>query len=383
MKNRPNLLKFAASLVMVAIFTASFPGLLQASASPRLYWGAYISGGTYGTNPATGQTYSDPPWDMAAWDLFETHTGKKVSIFHWGQPWYATNEWPQGYFPFPADLATKVRSRGAIPMLDWSSFDLSAGSSNVNQPRFSLGSIIAGNHDAYIRQWATAAKAWGFPMFLRFDWEMNGNWFPWSEQVNGNQPGQFVAAWRHVHDIFTAVGANNITWVWAPNIASNGSIAISTLYPGDAYVDWTGLDAYNKYSTWQSSSALLKGGAVSWLQNSYQQVLAVAPKKPMMLAEVASLEAGDGGAKKAAWITDALTSAIPASFPAIKAVVWFNWNADAGSSFVIESSAPAQAAFRAAIGTSTYAANNFGSLPAYTKIQPLGGQTVSIKPNFN
>ena len=31
---------------------------------------------------------------------------------------------------------------------------------------------------------------------------MNGWWWPWSEQLNGNNPGEFVAAWRHVHDIF-------------------------------------------------------------------------------------------------------------------------------------------------------------------------------------
>jgi beta-mannanase len=190
--------------------------------------------------------------------------------------------------------------------------------------------------------------------------------------VNGNTPGQYVAAWRHVHDIFTAVGANNITWVWSPNIASNGNTAMSELYPGDAYVDWTGLDAYNKYGTWQSFGALLNGGGLPWLQNSYKELLAVAPAKPVMLAEFASLEAGDGGAKKAAWITDALTSAIPAHFPAVKAVVWFNWNSDAGSSYIVESSAASRAAFSAAIRTSTYAANTFGSLPAGTKIKPLG-----------
>jgi beta-mannanase len=30
---------------------------------------------------------------------------------------------------------------------------------------------------------------------------MNGNWFSWSERTNVNQPGEYVAAWRHVHDI--------------------------------------------------------------------------------------------------------------------------------------------------------------------------------------
>jgi hypothetical protein len=106
----------------------------------------------------------------------------------------------------------------------------------------------------------------------------------------------------------------------------------------------------------------------------------VAPAKPVMLAEFASLEAGDGGAKKAAWITDALTSQIPAHFPAIKAVVWFEWNSDPHSTYIIESSAASQAAFSAAIRTSTYAAHDFGSLPAGTKIKPLGAGPSASTP---
>ena len=49
-----------------------------------------------------------------------------------------------------------------------------------------------------------------------------------------------------MHDIFTAVGANNATWVWCPNIdPNNGLHDLGALYPGDAYVDWTCLDGYN------------------------------------------------------------------------------------------------------------------------------------------
>ena len=48
--------------------------------------------------------------------------------------------------------------------------------------------------DAFITQWATDAKNWGHPFFLRFDWEMNGNWqFPWSVQLNGNAPAGFAS----------------------------------------------------------------------------------------------------------------------------------------------------------------------------------------------
>src|SRR3712207_8531028 len=53
---------------------------------------------------------------------------------------------------------------------------------------------------------------------------MNGDWHPFSEKRNGNQPGEYVKAWRHVHDIFTAVGANNATWVWCPNTEYHASI---------------------------------------------------------------------------------------------------------------------------------------------------------------
>ncbi|MBA3865307.1 MAG: hypothetical protein H0X42_02995 [Solirubrobacterales bacterium] len=45
---------------------------------------------------------------------------------------------------------------------------------------------------------------------------MNGDWFPWSESANGNQPGEYVAAWRHVHEIFSAAGATDATWPGVP-----------------------------------------------------------------------------------------------------------------------------------------------------------------------
>ena len=73
-----------------------------------------------------------------------------------------------------------------------------------------------GRHDAYIRSWARDLKRFGNPVFLRFAQEMNGNWYPWAEDANGNKPGEYARMWRHVHDIFTAEGATNVKWVWCP-----------------------------------------------------------------------------------------------------------------------------------------------------------------------
>src|SRR6185436_6211132 len=165
--NRRSFMKITASTALGVGLSAGFARRLLGSAQSSVYWGAYISGSTYGTNPATGQPYSSPPWDLATWDLFEAHAGKRISILHWGQSWVTSNQWPYGYCTFPAAQANTIRGRGAIPMLDWSSCDSASGGS-LTQPNFTLANIINGAHDAYIRQWATDAKNWAYPLFLRF-----------------------------------------------------------------------------------------------------------------------------------------------------------------------------------------------------------------------
>src|SRR5262249_4335593 len=117
-----------------------------------------------------------------------------------------------------------VRQHGVIPLLDW-------GSNNdalAHDPGYTDSAIAQGSQDGYITQFAKDAKAWGHPFFLRFDWEMNGNWFNWgvnSEQ--GNSAADFVAMWRHVHDVFARVGASNVTWVWCPNVQERGTAPLS------------------------------------------------------------------------------------------------------------------------------------------------------------
>jgi len=264
--------------------------------------------------------------------------------------------------PFQTSYFENTRHHGSIPLLDWGS---SARGDGPLQPDFQLSTITAGLHDGYIHNWAEAAKAWGHPFFLRFDWEMNGNWqFPWSAQLNGNTASDYIWAWRHVHDVFAKVGATNVTWVWCPNVSSSTTLPYASLYPGDAYVDWTCLDGYNKYNTWLGSNTIFTGAGINWLYDSYHELLAVAPNKPIMIGETASLEAGDGGAKKAAWITDAFTVQLRDHLPAIKAVVWFNWddNSPDYATLPIESSLASTTAFANAIGSGYFAANEFANL---------------------
>jgi hypothetical protein len=315
-----------------------------------IYWGATIGSHLTGTQA---------PWDMNAVAKFEENTRKKASMVQFFQPFAQCNP-SCSFYKFPTNPMESVRLHGSIPVLAWSSQSIP---STNNEPDFQLSDVIAGRYDAFLREFATKAKEWGHPFFLRFNWEMNGKWFPWHEGVNGNQTGESAQAWRHVHDIFTAVGATNATWVWCPNVEYAGSTPLAGLYPGDAYVDWTCLDGYNwgtnpsKPDQWKSFGQLYK--------TSYQKITeTIAPSKPMMIGEVASTEYGGS---KAAWIKDML-GRIPTEYTKIRALLWFD-KLDDGMDWPVESSSGATAAFAEGIQNPAYLGNSFAGLSA-TAIRP-------------
>jgi hypothetical protein len=321
------------------------------SAAP-IYWGA-----TVGIHLAGSQ----PPWDMSGLNIFEEEVHKKVSMLNFFQPFANCNP-TCSFYGFPKTPLESIRQRGAIPVLSWSS--QSIPSSKV-EPDFQLSDLIEGRYDAFITDFANKAKAWGHPFFLRFNWEMNGKWFPWHEGVNGNQSGEFVTAWRHVHDIFTSVGATNVNWVWCPNLEYNGSTPLASVYPGDAYVDWTGLDGYNHGTnpahpdSWKSFNQLYR--------TSYSNIVgSLAPSKPMMIGEVASTEYGGS---KAAWIKDMLAR-VPAEYPKIRALIYFD-KYDTNMDWPIETSTSALSAFAEGIQDPVYLGNSFSGLSG-SKILPAG-----------
>ena len=336
------LLAPVAAMAFIAVWALPATPAAQAEGQPIL-WGAYLNA---------------MPSDRARLATFESHAGKPASILHWGQPWFHDNT----YQSFQTSYFQAAREHGSIPMVNWGSWDYCCG---TNQPRFRLSEIIKGAHDGYIHQWARAAAAWGHPYFLRFDHEMNGFWqFAWSEQTNGNKPGEFVAAWRHVHDIFVQDGARATTWVWCPNISGSKTTPLAELYPGDDYVDWTCMDGYNwgtdGNGQWQTFADVFGGSAFNGYHNTYEELLHLAPGKPIMIGETGtSRDGGDPGA----WVRDALETQLPNNFPRIQALVWFNWNAnDPALDWPIESSPNTQAAFAEGITSGYFASNQFGSI---------------------
>jgi hypothetical protein len=75
----------------------------------------------------------------------------------------------------------------------------------------------------------------------------------------------------------------------------------------------------------------------------------------VLIAETASTELGGD---KAQWITQGLVTDLPARFPAVRAVIWFDENKE--TDWRVNSSAPALTGFRTAVAS----ASSVGQTPS-------------------
>ncbi|SCL35803.1 Glycosyl hydrolase family 26 [Micromonospora pallida] len=219
------------------------------------------------------------PWSRAEIDAVAAKAGARPNLLQYFVKW--TEE-------FRPDAVEAAYRQGAVPVVSWEPW--AGGKDKVNQPDYALRRIIAGEHDEYLVRFATAVRDQRWPVGLRFAHEMNGNWYPWSEKRSGNRPGEYVKAWRHVHDVFTKVGATNVIWIWSPNIIRPvPNVSLKALYPGDKYVDWVGMVGY---STSERTAAAL-------FEPTLRKLRAFTDR-PLLITETAS----EPGSFRLPWIRD-------------------------------------------------------------------------------
>ncbi len=259
-------------------------------------------------------------------------TGKPPAIVEVDQSWQEPL-----YYAQQKDV---IEAAHAIPVITW---DPVLGSGQ-GAP---LSSIAAGDYDDYLRQSAAQARAWRTPLYIRFAHEMNLPAAPFGPGRDGNTPAGFVAAWRHVVEVFEQAGATNVRWIWSPNVYCSGNCPFSAYYPGDRWVDWVALDGYN-YSVAHGTDWLSFADVFG---DSYRLVEQLT-SKPMIIAETGSVEQGGD---KAAWIRDGLLHVLPVEFPRVRAVVWWERRTAGDGDLRIESSPASVSAFRAAAQSPLYA----------------------------
>lgn len=309
-----------------------------------------VQAGTASCAVAFGMYETNAPWDsnMTYIRSLDTQINRHSSIVHWYGQWgdpgsgiFANN---QPRMITVTENYSSVGVTGAEPLITWEAWGPAPYS--VANNTFPLKSIAAGNFDAYIDTWANGMKVYG-PVMLDIFHEMDGNWYPWGYQVNGNTPADYIAAYRHVHDRFARAGATNVKFVWNPTFWNPSGVDQRVFYPGDGYVDVMAIDVYNwgarGGSSWESMAQALSD------QQIYNRLISLNATKPIILAEWATNEpaAGDPpGVTKGQWIIDA-AAALGTQFPRITGTVWFS---DTGSSLAIDSSANSIAGAKAAFG---------------------------------
>lgn len=209
---------------------------------------------------------------------------------------------------FPARQVEAIRGGGALPMVTWEPYVELLETDSL------LPAIAAGEYDAYITEFARQSGP--DPLLIRFAHEPNGDWYGWCGTRSG--AAVYIEAFRRVRRIFNAVGsgAKFVFCVNAEDVPASEVNRFEIYYPGSAYVDAVGLDAFNWGATpmrsWRTPGTLLTP--------AYERAVRAFPDKPLLLAETATASAGGN---KANWISTLLAQQ-PWRFPAIKAVIWFN-----------------------------------------------------------
>jgi hypothetical protein len=296
---RLSLVAIVAVFIAVGMFVVLRSHASSCTVSPQLvpscgvYWGAYV-----------------PSYQLTG---LESKVGRKFAVF---QEYHDFSTSSNGQIPNSSDLS--LMNGGRILLATWQPRVYSAGTN------YSWSQIASGSLDtSVIIPQAQRIKALGSTkLFLAFDAEMDD---PSTHSASAyGTPDQYVSAYRHIHDVFTAQGATNVVWVWTPTGYSGYYSTLSQFYPGDSYVDWMGYDPYNFYScggrtTWNTPATVLST-YYNWVGAG--SLGAGAATKPMMLGEYGSHDDPNNSTRNEQWY-ESVPSAV-AGLPRLKALSEFD-----------------------------------------------------------
>lgn len=353
---RAPLVAIGLAVAWIAVFTL-FPG--QGVTAPLGAPGSH--GLLRNTSPLTvthqigiGAFLNVSPPAAAAVNEFEDLIGRHIYSVMWYQGWDATGQ--------PSFPCTNL-----LPVLDHDGVHTDLSFHLTWEPwANSLADIANGIYDTYLTRYATEVKACGLKTRLRFAHEMIQNdvydncqgqsncpeWYPWQDQ-----PTAYVAAFRHIHDVFETAGATNVEFVWCPNNYPFELSIVQKYYPGQDYVDWLCMDGYN----WTNQDGQPGWPDWQWFDDIFYPIYHtfvdhsdIFGNKPIMIGEFASCEAGSyeqSGQTKPAWINNTFERIKSSDYAQIQAFYWFHINKECD--WRITSSPDSLIAFRTAISDTT------------------------------
>ena len=169
--------------------------------------------------------------------------------------------------------------------------------------------VAAGAYDAQIANLVTGLERLAMPVYLRIGYEFNGT--AW----NGYTPATYNQAFIRITNAIRAANLEVATvWDASADASDAGITNYMDYYPGDAYVDWYGMNMYG-VSMFNNDAAL-----TSFF------VMAVAHQKPVMLAEQSPRYVGaqNGATSWNGWFAQFFN--FMAATPVVKQFDYIDWN---------------------------------------------------------
>jgi hypothetical protein len=174
--------------------------------------------------------------------------------------------------------------------------------------QYNLTACAAG---AYNAEWARTAQSLVSHRLantiVRPGWEFNGTWYHWAAK---NDIAGFVGCYRQIVTTMRTVAGQHLAFDWNPNVGLNAFPA-ELAYPGDAYVDYVGVDIYDTSWSHYPSANVAAAQAAAWNDDlngnhglTFWSRFATTHHKPMAIPEwgVASLSNGHGGGDDPAFV---------------------------------------------------------------------------------
>ena len=194
------------------------PVVITLPTRPESYLGAYVRGVPSSYEPI---------------GAFTNATGVRTNVSLYYSGWYEK---------FKSAFAIEATHHGAVPYIQ------------IDPSGINLAAIVGGVYDTYLEAFATDVASYGAHtgrgIIIGFGHEMNGYWYSWG--YRHTSPAVFVAAWRHIVNVFRQQGADDVTWLWTVNIIDKptGIPSPAPWWPGSSYVTWVGIDGYYYKPSW-------------------------------------------------------------------------------------------------------------------------------------
>jgi Glycosyl hydrolase family 26 len=168
--------------------------------------------------------------------------------------------------------------------------------------QYTLAACAAGSYDDHWRTLATNLVGHHLAnTIVRPGWEFNGTWYSWSAK---GQLQNFIGCYRHVVNSMRQVPGQLFAFDWNPSLGADAFPA-EQAYPGDAYVDYVGVDSYDlSWANYTTSAHGAAAQAKAWKEHvdgdhglQFWSSYAAAHGKPLAITEwgLTHLANGHGG----------------------------------------------------------------------------------------